>query len=677
MFSPRPTGRSFGLLLMALTLMGCADNPTDPNLEITGVSVTATPNPAQLTLTVQVSAAVLPAGTNQSVTWASSDETVATVNASGVVTLLLRGTVTITATSTVNPLRFGSVTLTVVCPDPRLVTQNISSDATWENWVPDPACFDYVVQTDLQTNAQTLTIEPGTVVGFEEGLGMRIRSSAALIAEGTQADPIVLTGTTRQRGWWKGVALEFTVDVRNVVAHTVVEYTGGAAISNSQDASLMLIGGSHARVENSTFRQSSAYGLFLDRDVEMVGSGGNDLTGNALGAAWVYGTEASDLQGSTFAGNDVDIVVVSPNAITASVVWPAAVYHVLRVNSQSFTVLGGELTLEPGTTLRFEGDQSLLVMSGGGFRAVGTAANPIVLTGTQAIRGHWGGLGILDTDHAMNRLEHVIIEYGGGRIIGFGTNQPSNLVLSPGGQVPSRITIQNTILRESAMYGLYASLGSELTDFQGNTLTSNFAGPVYVDAPMVDDLLSSNTYSGNDTDEVAVETGVSKNITEPATWRDLGVPYHLRYSIGHVTDVNSALTIEPGVELLMAPGLGVIVRDGGSMSAIGTEMNRITMTAKAGAWQGLAFVDATGSFDYIDILDGGSETWGGVLQPGNVTIMAAYTSSTVFFTGNVTLTGAAYGIVFSFGESIAVGCPGSVFVPPPDMVADHCRPPSQ
>ena len=674
MFDRTRIRRSLGLLLLALPV-ACGDGgaPLDPTLEITGVSVSATPNPAQLTITVQASAVVQPAGTSQSVVWSSSDPNVATVNASGLITLLLRGTVTITATSAVNSARFGSVTLTIVCPDPRLVTANINSDTTWENWVPDPACFDYVVQTDLQTNSAALTIEPGTAVGFEQGLGMRMRIDASLIANGTAADPIVLTGTTKQRGWWKGVALEGTTDPRNVLAHTVVEYTGGAAISNTQDASLMLVGGAQARIEHSTFRQSAAYGVFLDRDVVVTGAAGNTLTANAMGAAWVYGTEVSDLNGSSLTGNDVDIVVVEPNTITGSVSWPRAIYHINRVNEQSFTVLGGELTLVAGSELRFEGDQILLVTSGGGFQAIGTASEPIVLTGTEAVRGHWGGLGFVNTDHAMNRLEHVIVEYGGGRIIGQGTSKPSNVVMN--GQ-PSRATIQNTTLRQSAMYGLYALAGSELTDFESNTLTENFAGPAYVDAPVVDDLLSSGTYAGNDTDEVAVETGVSKTLTEPATWRDLGVPYHLQYSIGNVTEVFSALTIDPGVEMLMAPNLGISMQRGGSMTAIGTENDRISMRPKAGPWQGLDFLDTNGSFDYIDILDAGSEIWGGVLAAGNVTIRAANASATVMFTGDVTLTGSAFGIVFSFGESIAVGCPGSVFIPAPDVVADHCRPPS-
>ena len=53
--------------------------------------------------TLQLTATVKPAGTDQSVTWTSSDEEIATVDENGIVKALRYGKVTITATSAVNP----------------------------------------------------------------------------------------------------------------------------------------------------------------------------------------------------------------------------------------------------------------------------------------------------------------------------------------------------------------------------------------------------------------------------------------------------------------------------------------------------------------------------------------------------------------------------------------------
>lgn len=58
-------------------------------------------NPAGDPNTVQLSVEVLPPNaTNKTVTWSSSDEDVATVNASGLVTAVAEGTARITATAT-------------------------------------------------------------------------------------------------------------------------------------------------------------------------------------------------------------------------------------------------------------------------------------------------------------------------------------------------------------------------------------------------------------------------------------------------------------------------------------------------------------------------------------------------------------------------------------------------
>jgi hypothetical protein len=63
---------------------------------------------AQLTETVSVSN-----GAAQTVTWSSSNASVATVDASGLVTGVAAGNVTITATSTVDPTKFGTHTMIV------------------------------------------------------------------------------------------------------------------------------------------------------------------------------------------------------------------------------------------------------------------------------------------------------------------------------------------------------------------------------------------------------------------------------------------------------------------------------------------------------------------------------------------------------------------------------------
>ncbi|QWG10183.1 Ig-like domain-containing protein [Flammeovirga kamogawensis] len=71
------------------------------NIGVTGVAISALPSTMDIGNTRQLTASVSPANaTNKTVTWASSNTSVATVNASGLVTALTEGTVTITVTTT-------------------------------------------------------------------------------------------------------------------------------------------------------------------------------------------------------------------------------------------------------------------------------------------------------------------------------------------------------------------------------------------------------------------------------------------------------------------------------------------------------------------------------------------------------------------------------------------------
>ena len=67
-------------------------------INVTNISITN--KPASIINSVQLTASILPSNaTNKAVTWSSSNTSVATVNSSGLVTVVAAGTITITATS--------------------------------------------------------------------------------------------------------------------------------------------------------------------------------------------------------------------------------------------------------------------------------------------------------------------------------------------------------------------------------------------------------------------------------------------------------------------------------------------------------------------------------------------------------------------------------------------------
>jgi len=81
---------------------------------LTSVSVAPPSSTIGVGAQVQLAATVQPPSAPQSVTWSTGDQTIATVDNTGNVTGIGRGTTTITATSTVDPSRMGASTITVL-----------------------------------------------------------------------------------------------------------------------------------------------------------------------------------------------------------------------------------------------------------------------------------------------------------------------------------------------------------------------------------------------------------------------------------------------------------------------------------------------------------------------------------------------------------------------------------
>ncbi len=98
-------------------------------------------------------------------------------------------------------------------------------------------------------------------------------------------------------------------------------------------------------------------------------------------------------------------------------------------------------------------------------------------------------------------------------------------------------------------------------------------------------------------------------VSEDTTLDLSGSPYTITDDV--LIDRDVALTIEPGVELLFNPGVGMVVN--GSLIADGTETQRITLTAAVPvpgpggtpySWSGLTWLPGAGSQTVVDFVYG-------------------------------------------------------------------------
>ncbi|MCC8132130.1 MAG: Ig-like domain-containing protein [Tannerellaceae bacterium] len=202
-------------LTTAFFTVPCSDDDDDTNqsVSVTGVTLDrgafsiAPGNSYQLTATVQPTSA-----TNQSVSWSSSDESVATVTNDGTVTAVEEGTATITVTTAEGGY---TATCTVTVEDGAeipgetiYIDEAITADVTFEEKnIYILRGFIYVRE------GATLTIEPETIIkGETASMGaLIVERGAKIIAERTKEKPIVFTSEKakgeRSFGDWGGLIL--------------------------------------------------------------------------------------------------------------------------------------------------------------------------------------------------------------------------------------------------------------------------------------------------------------------------------------------------------------------------------------------------------------------------------------------------------------------------------------
>jgi hypothetical protein len=229
----------------------------------------------------------------------------------------------------------------------------------------------------------------------------------------------------------------------------------------------------------------------------------------------------------------------------------------------------GDLSIEPGVEILSDSNGTFVADYGGSIAASGTGEHPIVFDFLEGTRGLWGGFDILGSstlalyecvirNAGCNRSSVVFADYmtywfsiDGCR---FETNDPDDFVI--------------------LAYELYEG------EIKNNTFVSNMSGIIHVSAQtagLID--IFGNSATGNEMNGISVDC--INPIFSVFSW-EADLPYVLE------TLQTSTLVIEPGGELILAPGTVVkfntcpgIQVSGGSLDAQGTPLEHIVFTSFA------------------------------------------------------------------------------------------------
>lgn len=331
-----------------------------------------------------------------------------------------------------------------------VVNAHILTDTVWTL-----AGSPYQVTTDIQVFPEaTLTVEPGVVVQFAQQTMLDVRGK--ILATGTHSQTILFTGSTPQPGWWDGIHVSGATDAPNIGSvfdYVTIEY-GGYLYAN------LYLHWAEAKVDHSIMRYSLKDGLY---GVASTGIDASNLTLTNNGRYPVYIYEASGqgrLENLVATGNSADAIVLRTGIVLGERRFENAglPYHIMEyfgVNP------GGVLSIDPGVEVAFNTNVSLDMR--GILHAVGTAADPILLTGIKKIRGDWNGIFIQGLGTAPNHgsvLDHVTLEYGG--------RVDANLRIQ---QASARIT--NSTIRQSLGDGILVNIGATATWIEKSAIVDN------------------------------------------------------------------------------------------------------------------------------------------------------------------------------------------------------------
>ena len=502
----------------------------------------------------------------------------------------------------------------------------------------------YRVTSDIDVGA-ALTIEPGTRIEFAEGAGFTFLDGSSILANGTEDNPIVFTGTQEIPGWWNGIWIYNSNSLINSITHAVIEYGGREALHGSTEPANVTISRSlrqgRLALSNTILRHSGGYGLFIHPSGDLPDSERNMYTNNQA----AVGVSASDVHyldgASDYTGNAEDFVNVSGSDVDSDDVTWQAINVPYRMSGET-TVGGVRLTIEPGAEFAFGQSGQLQFSSGSTIIAEGTENNPIVFTGTQQIPGWWNGIWIEGSDSPGNSINHAVIEYGGRREL-HGSTEPANLTISRSLR-QGRLMLRNTILRHSDGYGLFVHPSGELPDSEGNTYSNNQTA-VGVSASHVQYLDGASDYTGNAEDFVNV-SGSDVN-SDDVTWQALNVPYRMS---GETVVGSVMLTIEPGAEFAFEREGQLQFNAGSTIIAEGTPASPIIFTGTQetrGWWNGIWIEgsDSPGNrIDHAVIEYGGREAVHGSTEPANVTVARSLRNGRLVITNSVVRHSEGWGI---------------------------------
>jgi len=282
--------------------------------------------------------------------------------------------------------------------------------------IPD-APVDYIISCDPRIKANLL-IDAGVVIAFEKNAGLQFIEDENYKIEmrGTSSNPIILTGTEKNKGHWRGLLMT-SDNPSNIMSHVTVEYAGQIRPGGwNYKGAVIGSWGAVMELDSCTIQDCQEIGLHWVGYASTLNISNSTFTRNDLPILTNPNFINSIDETSTYSGNVNDYIRLEHTDVNKDITFHNIDVPFFSNGFKPSNSAKRRFTFKPGVTLIMDAGSEIRFNNAFSYQhetiMVGTADNRITIKGKEAVPGYWKGISI-ESNSPLNEIRFLDISDAG------------------------------------------------------------------------------------------------------------------------------------------------------------------------------------------------------------------------------------------------------------------------
>ncbi len=283
------------------------------------------------------------------------------------------------------------------------------------------APVDYIITCDPKINGD-FTIDAGVVIAFESDAGLILGKEAngKIQMNGTASKPIILTGTQKDKGSWRGVQIS-SDNPANQMSYVTVEYAGQTGRGGwALQGSVIGAAGGIMKMDHCTVQHGNLIGLhwlYGSMNAGKLTLSNSTFTGNDTPIQTSVNHINSIDGTSTYTGNVNDYIKLTDHDVYQDVTFHKTDIPFLSAGFKPDNETKRKFTFKPGATLLMEAGSQIKFQNAFHYDheiiMKGTANERITIKGAEDVPGYWEGIRIYASTNPLNEIAFLDIANAG------------------------------------------------------------------------------------------------------------------------------------------------------------------------------------------------------------------------------------------------------------------------